>query len=121
LQRDSKFCGIKTVGFDYQRVIRNSRVINNQICYNSKIYIELAQVFHSRYKLFKDVYSHRVCRAIDYMIVDCLLEANPVFKFQDMIFDPEAYTNLTDDVLSLIEVSKKPELQKSRDILKRLR
>ena len=29
LQRDSKNIGVKTVGFDYQRLINNSRVINN--------------------------------------------------------------------------------------------
>jgi len=41
LQRDSKFLGIKTVGFDYNRIIRNSRVINNQVCYNQKVYQDL--------------------------------------------------------------------------------
>lgn len=55
------------------------------------------------------------------MIVDALLEANPVFKFQEKIFDPAAYTNMTDSILNLIEVSKKPELKKSQEILKRLR
>ena len=44
------------------------------------------------------------------MIVDALLEANPVFKFQDKIHDPEAYTHLTDSILNLIETSKNPEL-----------
>jgi len=34
LQRDSKHLGIKTVGFDYNRIIKNSRVINGQVCYN---------------------------------------------------------------------------------------
>ena len=81
LQRDSKFLGIKTVGFDYNRIIRNSRVINGEVCYNQKVYQDLLQVFHTRYKLFKDTYTHRVCKAIDFMIVDALLEANPVFKF----------------------------------------
>lgn len=81
LQRDSKHMGIKTVGFDYNRIIKNSRVINGQVCYNQKIYYELAQVFHTRYKLFKDTYTHRVCKAIDYMVVDALLLANSYFKF----------------------------------------
>ncbi|CDW75436.1 hd phosphohydrolase domain-containing protein [Stylonychia lemnae] len=121
LQRDSKHMGIKTVGFDYNRIIKNSRVINGQLCYNQKIYYELAQVFHTRYKLFKDTYTHRVCKAIDYMIVDALLLANNYFKFQEKIFDPFAYTNLTDSVLSHIEMSKKPELRDSQKILKNLR
>lgn len=77
------------MGFDYQRLMKNCRVINNEICYNSKIYYDLTSVFHTRYKLFKDAYSHRVCKAIDLMIVDALLEANPVYKFQDRITNPE--------------------------------
>lgn len=121
LQRDAKNIGIKTVGFDYRRLITNSRVIGNHICYNQKIYHDLVQVFHTRYKLFKDVYTHRVCKAIDYMIVDALMEANPVFQFQNKIHDPDQYVHLTDNVLSLIENSKKPELAKSRDLLLRLR
>lgn len=121
LQRDSKHMGIKTVGFDYNRIIKNSRVINGQLCYNQKIYYELSQVFHTRYKLFKDTYTHRVCKAIDYMIVDALLLANPYFKFQEKIFNPKAYTLLTDSVLSHIELSRKPELKASKEILLRLR
>lgn len=78
-------------------------------------------MFHTRYKLFKDTYTHRVCKAVDYMIVDALLLANPYFKFQEKIFDPKAYTLLTDSVLTHIEFSRKPELQASKDILLRLR
>ncbi len=78
-------------------------------------------MFHTRYKLFKDTYTHRVCKSIDYMIVDALLEANPVYKFQEMIFNPEDYTKMTDSLVSIIEVSKNPELKKSQAILKRLR
>lgn len=47
------------------------------------------------------------------MIVDALLEANPVYKFQDMIFNPEDYTKMTDSLVSIIEVSKNPALLKS--------
>lgn len=75
----------------------------------------------ARYKLFKECYSHRVCRAIDFMIVDALMLANPVYKFQESIFSPADYTNITDDILSHIENSKSYELQKSRDILKNVR
>lgn len=85
--------------------------MNNRICYNSKIYYDIEQVFISRYKLFKECYSHRVCKAIDYMIVDALMEANPVYKFQNKIMDPKAYVNITDDVLSNIENSKNTELK----------
>ncbi len=79
------------MGFDYNRLILNSRVINNHICYNEKIYIDLSKVFETRYKLFKECYSHRVCKAIDYMIVDALIAANSYFKFEEMVFNPAKY------------------------------
>jgi len=45
------------------------------------------------------------------MIVDALLEANQVYHFEDKVRDPAAYVNVTDDVLTNIENSKKPELR----------
>ncbi len=62
-----------------------------------------------------------MCKAVDLMIVDALLEANDVYKFQEKIYDPAAYTNLTDGILATIECSRKLELKKSQEILKRLR
>lgn len=38
LMRDSKHLGIKTMGYDFNRLIKNSRVINGEVCYNQKIY-----------------------------------------------------------------------------------
>jgi hypothetical protein len=79
------------------------------------------QVFQTRYKLFKECYSHRVCKAIDYMIVDALMEANPVYHFEEKIRNPEEYVNITDDVLGNIENSKNPALKGAQKILKRVR
>jgi hypothetical protein len=47
------------------------------------------------------------------MIVDALLEANPVFHFEEKIFNPAEYLNVTDDILSLIERSRNPALKGS--------
>ena len=37
-----------------------SRVINNEICYHSKEVYNLYEMFHTRYSLFKRIYTHRV-------------------------------------------------------------
>ena len=55
------------------------------------------------------------------MIVDALLAANQVYHFEDKVRDPAAYVNVTDDVLTNIENSKKPELLAAQAILKRIR
>lgn len=33
------------------------------------------QMFHTRYSLFKQIYSHRATKAIEYMITDAMVEA----------------------------------------------
>jgi hypothetical protein len=55
------------------------------------------------------------------MIVDALLEANPLYHFEDKVRNPAAYVNVTDNVLSNIENSKKPELLSAQKIMKRIR
>ena len=113
LNRDQVSMGIQCGSFNSKRIIKNSRVINNQICFNQKIYLDLRSVFEARYKLFKDCYLHRVCQAIDFMIVDALLEANDVFKFHENLHNPEVYVNYTDNILGLIECSQNTDLKKS--------
>ncbi len=121
LQRDSMHLGLTDASFEQTRIITGARVINNHICYNQKIYNDIEQVFMTRYRLFKECYSHRVCRAIDYMVVDALLEANPVYRFEDTLNDPSRYVHVTDNVLQHIENSKSVELLAARNILKRIK
>lgn len=121
LQRDAKHLGLLTVGFNQHRLLQGTRIIDNRLCYNSKIYNEVEQVFMTRYKLFKECYSHRVCRAIDYMIVDALTLANPVFHFEETINDPARYVGVTDNYLTYIETSRDPALADAKKIMKRIR
>jgi len=45
LSRDARHLGLKSVSYDYQRIISEARVINNHLCYNQKIYQDIEQVF----------------------------------------------------------------------------
>jgi hypothetical protein len=45
------------------------------------------------------------------MIVDALVAANQVYHFEEKIRDPEAYVDITDNVLSNIENSRNPALK----------
>lgn len=50
LRRDSEFLNI--IGgckFDHERIIKGCRIINNNLCYNQKLYNDLTQVYMSRY------------------------------------------------------------------------
>jgi HD superfamily phosphohydrolase len=105
----------------FHSLVRFSRVIDDEICFPAKEAFNLYELFHTRYSLFKQVYQHNVGKAIDFMICDALLEADPVMKISDAVFDPEEYIRLTDCVLKDIEVSRDPALSKAQAIIRRLR
>lgn len=43
------------------------------------------------------------------MVAEALIKANPVFKFDEAIFQPERYINLVrDDLIQVIKRSKAP-------------
>jgi HD superfamily phosphohydrolase len=107
--------------YDATRLMKFSKVLDGDICFSAKEVYNLYEMFHTRYSLHKQVYSHRVGKACEYMITDALLEADPVLKISEMIYDREQYGNLTDSIVRTIESSRDPLLQASRDIIKRLR
>ncbi|KAJ2634148.1 hypothetical protein GGF40_004377 [Coemansia sp. RSA 1286] len=119
IQRDCYNVGVKS-SYDFSRLMLNSRVIDDELCYSHKEAYNLTEMFHTRYSLHKRVYSHRAAEGIERMIVDAMAVANPVLKIADAIHDPRMYQNLTDDVLRDIERSREPELQEARDIISRI-
>jgi len=46
--------------------------------------------------LVLQVYSHRVSKAVEFMITDALLAADPCLQISAAIEDPERYCQLTD-------------------------
>lgn len=119
LQRDAYHIGFG--GIEFSRLMLNSRVIDDEICFASKEVFNLYEVFHSRHYMHKQVYTHRVSKAVEYMIRDALLEANQVMKIADSIKDPEMYMRMTDSILYAIEYSQDARLSKARDIIARVR
>ncbi|CAJ0630164.1 11754_t:CDS:2 [Entrophospora sp. SA101] len=87
LERDCYNIGIKS-SYDSSRLMKFSRVIDDQICYSHKESHNIYELFHTRYSLHKKVYQHPVATAIDHMLADALVMANDVFKFSESIFDP---------------------------------
>mgnify|MGYP005867165817 CR=1 FL=1 len=107
--------------FDASRLMRFSRVIDNEICWHEKESYNMYKLFETRYSLFKTVYSHRVGNAIDCMIGDAFRLADPYIGISQMTESPESYTYLTDCILKTIECSKESDLVPARKIVRRLR
>ncbi|GAB5590351.1 hypothetical protein Unana1_05251 [Umbelopsis nana] len=120
IERDCYNLGAKS-SYDAKRLMWFSRVIDNQICYHEKEVYNLYEIFHTRYSLFKQMYTHRKAKAVECMITDVLVAADPVLGISKSVDDPRQYLKLTDDVLKTIEHSECPELTEAHRIMKRLR
>ncbi|KAF9189482.1 SAM domain and HD [Haplosporangium sp. Z 767] len=120
LQRDCYNVGIKS-SIDCSRLMKMSRVIGDQICWHHKEVYNLYELYHTRFSLFKRVYTHRVGKAIEYMLTDALLAADSVMGISSAIFRGEDYLHLTDDIVRQIERSREPGLEASKAIIKRIR
>lgn len=77
IERDAYNLGLRS-SYDAKRLLVYSRVVNNEICYHQKEVYNIYEMFHTRYSLFKQIYTHRVGKAIELMIVDAFLAASKV-------------------------------------------
>ncbi|ORX72003.1 HD-domain/PDEase-like protein [Linderina pennispora] len=108
IQRDCYNVGVKS-SYDFSRLMLNSREAYN-----------LTEMFHTRYSLHKRVYAHPAAKAIEFMLIDAMLIADPVLELSQAVLDPERYLYLTDEIVRDIERSREPELETARAILRRL-
>lgn len=145
--RDCHVLGLSK-SFDAARLMRFARVhrverkflglSNNkhsngklEICFHVKEAWNLFELFHTRYTLHKRAYQHRVVGAVDQMITEAIVLANPYIyligsnnqrvKLSDSYLDYEAYYKQGEYILKLIENSSDKDLEKAQDIIKRLR
>ncbi|KAF9782073.1 hypothetical protein BJ322DRAFT_1074190 [Thelephora terrestris] len=102
------------------RLINCARVIDNQICYDIKDANMLFELCHTRYSLHKLIYTHKTARAIEYMLVDALLAAEPIMHFADHVTNPSKYLYLTDSITELIQMSNDENLCEAQAILNRI-
>ncbi|KAJ1651149.1 hypothetical protein IWQ61_008221 [Dispira simplex] len=120
ISRDCYNVGLKS-SYDSSRLMLASRVINDEVCYHNKEVYNIYDMYHTRYSLFKRIYTHRVAVAVETMLVDALLMAAPYLGILEALQDPAQYLYLTDDILRDVERSQSPELAEARELLKRMR
>jgi len=72
LSRDNYHCGLNQQQgnqdyINFEQIIKNSRVINNQIGYNIKSVNNIKMVYDHRFEMFRAIYNHKTAQAIDLM------------------------------------------------------
>ena len=73
--RDTYFIGLE-YSFDFNRIFKLCKVINNELCYSDKLVLNIYELFRVRYRLYKEIYNHPVVSAIEFMIADILKKKN---------------------------------------------
>jgi deoxynucleoside triphosphate triphosphohydrolase SAMHD1 len=125
IARDPYALGLKT-SFDFKRLLRSSRIMTEsgyRIGYHHKEAYDVYELFHTRHRMFRTVYTHKASKAVEMMVGDALIAANDTFnnRFLDAITNPKEYAQLTDCVLREIESSNLPSLLPAQKIIKNLR
>jgi HD superfamily phosphohydrolase len=120
LSRDMHHLFGNTKSYNFTRIYKYNRIIDNTICYNSKVVFDIYDLFQQRYSMHKQIYNHRKGKSIEYMIRDILYHADSELKISQSIESPAEFLNITDNVLYTIQTSKNINLKKSQDIIKRL-
>lgn len=132
--RDCYHLGIRN-SFDHNRFMQFIKVLRVegerlQICARDKESFNLYEMFHTRSVLHRRAYQHRVSNAIDHMICDAMILAEPYIKYigtggvkrtiSECVDDPVAFTKLNDSIFDKIVYSSEEELEPARSILERI-
>lgn len=120
INRDTYKLGVQNQSIDYDILLNNARIIDNNICFREKDAFSLYELFQCKYRLFKEFYLHRVSKGADLMIKDIFTEANRVYDFKAYLEDPKLFVELKDSILTEILYSDDIELNAAKDIIKRI-
>ncbi|KAI9365411.1 hypothetical protein DFJ73DRAFT_263681 [Zopfochytrium polystomum] len=123
IARDSMFVQFP-VSFKSDREMLMASVVESEIVFKDTEAFNLHQLFMSRFNLFKQVYTHKVSKGIELMIVDAMLLADEHLRLSDSIDDMAKYLDVTDSVLEDISRTHRPDDEKwtkAQEILKRIK
>lgn len=76
IMRDTKMMSLSYGVFDHSILLKNARVIDDQICYPDKNAFEVIKLFQSRYELYRDIYNHRTVHSVELLLSDILMECH---------------------------------------------
>ena len=101
IQRDSYTLGLK-YSIDSDRLISHMKVIDNKICFTMKVHYDIVSVFTTRYRLHKQIYSHKTVISVQYMIKDMMVILNKFINIYNSIFDIEKFTDVTEEHITTL-------------------
>ena len=101
IQRDTYTLGLK-YSIDSDRLISDMKVIDNKICFTLKVHYDIVSVFTTRYRLHKQIYTHKTVISTQYMIRDMMVILNKFINIYDSIFSVEKFTDMTEEYVTTL-------------------
>ena len=98
IKRDSFFLGM-SFGLDCSRIIKQARVIDDEICFLDKTFYDIQELYEVRDKLHRRVYKHHTNHAIDFMIYRFFKDLMKNINFKDYVEHPEKFYILDDNLI----------------------
>jgi HD superfamily phosphohydrolase len=98
IARDTYNIGLK-FGFDCSRLVNECRIIDGELCFPNKEIYNIYEMYHTRYRLHKQVYHHHAVHSIEHMYADLLKELDYTLEISKMIDDPKEFCKLTDNYI----------------------
>lgn len=116
LLRDSHHFGLKQ-NIDVTRILQNCRVINNRLCFCSRIIDEIKFVFDLRHKMYHSIYTHHKVKMYEHLFIHLcsLFYKNEILYSLQSV---QSFIELTD--ISILSWIQKMSLWKNAEIRKPL-
>ena len=102
LLRDAQHTGCR-IAADFNRLQAFSKVIGDETCYKWSEYQNVHEVLRARASLHQRVYTHRKAKAVEYMVVDALLAAEPALRLAERAREVDTFVTLDDTLLRHVE------------------
>ena len=99
INRDCHHLGLP-YKYDYSRILKQIRVIDDEICFPIKQLANVYELFELRYKLHQQIYQHPVISCAEMMILDILKNSELYKKREEYITDIDKFCQLTDDYIN---------------------
>ena len=124
INRDCHHLGLP-YKYDYSRILKQIKVIDDEICFPIKQLANVYELFELRYKLHQQIYQHPVISCFEMMILDIFKNSKISENKDNYLNNVEDFIKLTDDYINFIyettsneKVKEIYENLKSRNIYK---
>lgn len=118
LKRDSYYTAVPC-GFQYDRIIFNSRVIDGELCFHRKVAKNILQMLHTRYYFYSEIYHHKTVMVISKMMSDAIKAALPFLSIESH-FQHETNWEVFNDHSIVTMIKEHPDATQAQAILKRI-